>query len=51
LRVFEIKILRRIYGPCLDPQTSEWCKRHNEELHDLYNRSDIVKEKKRRRLE
>ena len=29
LRVFERKILRRIYRPCRDPQTDEWRKRHN----------------------
>jgi len=50
LRVFERKILRRIYGPCRDTQTDECRKRHNEELYDLYNRPDIVKEIKRRTL-
>ncbi|KAF0769011.1 Uncharacterized protein FWK35_00000416 [Aphis craccivora] len=43
LRVFERKILRsRIYGPCRDLQTGEWRKRHNKELHHLYNRPDII---------
>ncbi|KAE9521507.1 hypothetical protein AGLY_018106 [Aphis glycines] len=51
LRVFERKILRRIYEPCRDLQTGEWRKRHNEELHHLYNRPYIVKEIKRRRFE
>jgi len=48
MRVFERNILRRMYGPCRDLQTGEWRKRHNEELYNLYNRPDIVKEIKRR---
>ncbi|KAF0762530.1 Uncharacterized protein FWK35_00006181 [Aphis craccivora] len=51
LKVFERKILRRIYELCRDLQTGEWRKRYNDELHHLHNRPDIVKEIKRRRLE
>jgi hypothetical protein len=36
LRVFENKVLRRIFGPKRDEVTGEWTKLHNEELHDLY---------------
>ena len=36
LRVFENKVLRRIFGPKRDEVTSEWRKLHNEELNDLY---------------
>jgi hypothetical protein len=36
LRVFENKVLRRIFGPRRDEVTGEWRKLHNEELNDLY---------------
>jgi len=35
LRVFENKVLRRIFGPRIDEVTTEWRKLHNEELNDL----------------
>jgi hypothetical protein len=35
LRVFENKVLRRIFGPKRDEVTGECRKLHNEELHDL----------------
>jgi hypothetical protein len=35
LRVFENRILRRIFGPKRDEVTGEWRKWHNEELHNL----------------
>jgi hypothetical protein len=37
LRVFENRVLRRIFGPKRDEVTGEWRKLHNEELHDLYS--------------
>jgi hypothetical protein len=37
LRVFENKVLRRIFGPKRGEVTGEWRKLHNEELHDLYS--------------
>jgi hypothetical protein len=37
LRVFENRVLRRIFGPKGDEVTGEWRKLHNEELHDLYS--------------
>jgi hypothetical protein len=37
LRVFENKVLRRIFGPKRDEVTGEWRKLHNEELCDLYS--------------
>ena len=36
LRVFENKVLRRIFGPRRDDVTGEWRRLHNEELNDLY---------------
>jgi hypothetical protein len=37
LRVFENRVLRRIFGPKRDEVSGEWRKLHNEELHDLYS--------------
>jgi hypothetical protein len=37
LRVFENRVLRRIFGPKRDEVTGEWRKLHNEELRDLYS--------------
>jgi hypothetical protein len=36
LRVFENRVLRRLFGLKRDEVTGEWRKLHNEELHDLY---------------
>jgi len=35
LRVFEIRVLRKTFGPERDEETGEWGKLHNEELNDL----------------
>jgi hypothetical protein len=35
-RVFENKVLRRIFGPRKDEVTGGWRKLHNEELHNMY---------------
>jgi hypothetical protein len=37
LRIFENRVLRRIFGPKRDEVTGEWRKLYNEELHDLYS--------------
>jgi len=37
LRVFENRVLRRIFGPKRDEVTAEWRKLHNEELNNLYS--------------
>jgi len=37
LRVFENRVLRRIFGPKRDKITKEWRKPHNEELNDLFS--------------
>jgi hypothetical protein len=35
LRMFENKVLRKIFGPKTDVVTGEWRRLHNEELYDL----------------
>jgi hypothetical protein len=50
LRVFESRMLRRIFGPKKDEVTGEWRKLHNEELHDLYSSSNIIRVIKSRRI-
>jgi len=37
LRVFETRVLRRIFGPKTYEVTGEWRKVHDEELNDLYS--------------
>ena len=49
IRVFEIRILRRIFGPKRD-ENGEWRRLHNEELHSLYRSPNIVRVIKSRRL-
>ena len=43
LRVFENRVLRRIFGLKRDGVTGEWRKLHNEELNDLYSSPNIVR--------
>ena len=43
LRVFENRVLRRIFVPKRDEVTGEWRKLHNEELNDLYCSHSIVR--------
>jgi hypothetical protein len=50
LRVFENRVLRRIFGPKRDEMTGGWRKLHNEELHGLYSSSSIVRVIKGRRM-
>jgi hypothetical protein len=42
LRVFENRVLRRIFGPKMDEVTVQWIKLHHEVLNDLYFSSNIV---------
>jgi hypothetical protein len=43
VRVFENRVLRRIFGAKRDRVTGEWRKLHNEELNDLYCSPNIVR--------
>ena len=43
LRVFEVRVLRRILGPKRSEVTGEWRKLHNEKLNDLYCSPNIVR--------
>jgi len=42
LRVFQKRVLRRIFGPKRDEVRGEWRKLRNEELNDLYSVPNIV---------
>ena len=50
LRVFENRVLRRVFGPKRDEVTGERIKLHNEELNDLYSLPNIVRVVKSRRM-
>jgi hypothetical protein len=50
LRVFENRVLRRIFGPRRDEVTGGWRRLHNEELHGLYSSTSIVRVIKARRM-
>ena len=50
LRVFENRVLRRVFGPKRDEVTGEWRKLHNVELSDLYSLPNIVRVVKSRRM-
>jgi len=43
LRVFENRVLRKVFGPKRDETTGEWRRLHNEELNDLYCLPNIVR--------
>jgi len=47
--VFEIRVLRRIFGPKRDEVTGEWRKVHHEELNDLYSSPNTFRVIKSRR--
>jgi hypothetical protein len=50
VRVFENRVLRRIFRPKREKVTGEWSKLHNEELNDPNSFSNIFWEIKSRRM-
>jgi hypothetical protein len=50
LRVFENRVLRKMFIPRRDEVTGEWRKMHNEELHNLYSSPDIIRQIKSKRM-
>jgi hypothetical protein len=50
LRVFENRVLRRIFVSKRDEVTGEWRKLHNKELHGLYSSPSIIRIIKSRRM-
>jgi hypothetical protein len=50
LRVFENRVLRRIFGPKRDGVTGGWRKLPNEELHNLYSSPSTIRIIKSRRM-
>jgi hypothetical protein len=50
LRVFQNRVLWRIFGPKRDEVTGEWRKLHNEELRNLYFSPSIIRIIKSKRM-
>ncbi|KAJ4438577.1 hypothetical protein ANN_14524 [Periplaneta americana] len=50
LRLYENKVLTKIFGAKRDEVTGGWRKLHNTELHALYSSPDIIRNIKSRRL-
>jgi hypothetical protein len=50
LRVFENRVLRRVFGPKRDEVTGEWRMLHKEELNDLDSLPKIVRVVKSRTM-
>jgi hypothetical protein len=44
LRVFENRVLRRLFGPKRDEVMGEWRKLHSGELHNLYCSADTIRQ-------
>jgi hypothetical protein len=50
LKVFENRVLRRIFGWKRDEVTGDWRKLHNQELHNWYCSTNIIRMIKSRRM-
>jgi hypothetical protein len=50
LRVFENRVLRRVFGPQRDELMAEWRMLHSGELHNLYSFPNIIRQIKSRRM-
>jgi len=42
LRVFENRLLRRLFGPKGEELAGGWRRLHNEDLHNLYSSPNII---------
>jgi hypothetical protein len=49
-RLFENRVLRRIFGPKRDEVTGEWRRLHSGELHNMYSSPNIIIQVKSRRM-
>jgi hypothetical protein len=50
MKVFENRLLRRIFGPKRDETIGEWGKLHNEQIHTLYFSPNTIKMIKSRKM-
>jgi hypothetical protein len=50
LRIFENRVLRRIFGLERNEVTGGWRKLHNEELHNFYSSPSIIRMIKSKRM-
>jgi hypothetical protein len=50
VKIFENRVLRRIFGPMGEEVTGVWRKLHNKELHNLYSSTNIIRVVKSRRI-
>jgi hypothetical protein len=50
LRVFENRVLRKIFGPKRDEVTGKWRKFHYAQLHNMYSSPDTLRQIKSRRM-
>jgi hypothetical protein len=42
LKVFETRVLRKIFGPKWEEVIREWRRLHNKEHYDLYSSSNVI---------
>jgi hypothetical protein len=50
LRIFENRVVKRIFGPKSDEMVKGWRKLHNEELHNLYPSPETITVTELRRM-